>query len=63
MIDGITVDDGVVTINWQGVAGVRLQKASNLTKPNWSDIANTQGTSSATEVADEAEAYYRLIRN
>ncbi len=63
LIDGITVDDGVVTINWQGVAGVRLQKASNLAKPNWSDIANTQGASSATEVADEAEAYYRLIRD
>ncbi len=63
VIDSIAVDGGIVTISWQGVAGVRLQKASNLANPNWSDIANTQAESSAKEVADQAEAYYRLIRD
>jgi hypothetical protein len=62
-IDSIAVDGGIVTISWQGVVGVRLQKASNLSNANWSDIANTQGESSAKEVADQAEAYYRLIRD
>ena len=63
VIDSIAVDGGIVTISWQGVAGVRLQKASNLANPNWFDIANTQAESSAKEVADQAEAYYRLIRD
>ena len=62
-IDSVAVDGGIATISWQGAAGVRLQKASNLANPNWSDIANTQGESSANEVADQAEAYYRLIRD
>ena len=62
-IDSIAMDGGIATISWQGAAGVRLQKASNLTNPNWSDIANTQGESSANEVADQSEAYYRLIRD
>ena len=62
-IDSIAVDGGIATISWQGAAGVRLQKASNLANPNWSDIANTQVESSANEVADQAEAYYRLIRD
>jgi len=62
-IDSIAMDGGIATISWQGAAGVRLQKASNLANPNWSDIANTQGESSANEVADQSEAYYRLIRD
>ena len=62
-IDSVSVNGGIATISWQGAAGVRLQKASNLANPNWSDITNTQGKSSANEVADQAEAYYRLIRD
>ena len=62
-IDGIAVDGGVVTISWQGAAGVRLQKASNLANPNWTDLPDTGGESSAKEVADQSESYYRLIRD
>jgi len=62
-IDSISADGGVVTISWQGAAGVRLQKASNLANPNWTDVPDSQGVSSAKEVADQAEAYYRLIRD
>jgi len=62
-IDSVSVNGGIATISWQGAASVRLQKASNLANPNWSDITNTQGKSSANEVADQAEAYYRLIRD
>jgi hypothetical protein len=62
-IDSISADGGVVTISWQGAAGVRLQKASNLANPNWTDVPDSQGESSAKDVADQAEAYYRLIRD
>lgn len=62
-IDNISADGGVVTISWQGEAGVFLQKASTLAKPNWADVPDTGGESSAKDVADQAEAYYRLIRD
>jgi hypothetical protein len=62
-IESISADGGVVTINWPGAAGVRLQKTARLAKPNWEDVPDTEGKSSANEVADQAEAYYRLIRD
>ena len=55
-IDSISADGGVVTISWQGAAGVRLQKASNLANPNWTDVPDSHGVSSTKEVADQAEA-------
>ena len=62
-IDSISSNGGVVTISWQGAAGVHLQKTSSLTNPNWTNVPNTAGESSANEVADQAQAYYRLIRD
>ncbi|MED5279699.1 MAG: hypothetical protein VYD86_11295, partial [Verrucomicrobiota bacterium] len=62
-IDSISVKGGVVTINWLGAAGVRLQKSTRLAKPDWQDVPGTNGESSAQEVADQAESYYRLIRD
>ena len=62
-IDSISADGGVVTISWQGAAGVRLQKGSNLANPNWTNVPDTEGESSAKEVADQSESYYRLIRD
>jgi len=62
-IDSIAVDGGVATISWQGAAGVRLQKASKLANPSWADVPDSQGVSSAKEIADQAEAYYRLVRD
>ena len=62
-IDSISVKGGVVTINWLGAAGVRLQKSTRLAKPDWQDVPGTIGESSAQEVADQAESYYRLIRD
>ena len=62
-IDNISVKGGVVTINWLGAAGLRLQKSTRLAKPDWQDVPGTIGESSAQEVADQAESYYRLIRD
>ena len=62
-IDGILMDGGVITINWQGTPGVRLQKTTHLDKPVWQDVPGTTGESSAQEVANQSESYYRLIRD
>jgi len=63
VIESISQDGGLVTINWSGEIGVRLQKTVRLANPNWVDVPNTEGESSATEVADQAEGYYRLVRD
>jgi hypothetical protein len=63
VIESISQDGGLVTINWLGEVGVRLQKAVRLANPDWVDVPNTEGESSATEVADQSEGYYRLIRD
>ncbi|MEC9081176.1 MAG: hypothetical protein VYE44_05305 [Verrucomicrobiota bacterium] len=62
-IESVSSTGGIVTISWQGATGIRLQKASNLVNPNWVDVPDTSGESSANEVADQAQAYYRLIRD
>ena len=63
VIESISQDGGLVTINWPGEIGVRLQKTVRLANPDWVDVPNTEGESSATEVADQSEGYYRLIRD
>ena len=62
-IESVSSNGGIVTISWKGATGVRLQKASNLVNPNWVEVPDTSGESSANEVADQAQAYYRLIRD
>ena len=62
-IDSISLEGGVLTISWKGAAGVRLQKTTRLAKPDWQDLPGTNGESSAQEIADQTESYYRLIRN
>jgi endonuclease/exonuclease/phosphatase family metal-dependent hydrolase len=49
-----------VMLAWNGGAGLRLQKAPNLTSANWQDVAGTLGASSFTEPAGGVSAFYRL---
>ena len=63
MIESISQDGGLLTIKWTGEPGVRLQRSVRLVNPDWIDIPDTDGKSSASEVADQAEGYYRLMRD
>jgi hypothetical protein len=51
-----------LSITWAGQAGVKLQKATTLTNPNWQDVPGTLGASSATEAITEPAAFYRLLK-
>ena len=62
VIKSISQDGGLVTINWLGEIGVKLQKSIRLDNPDWVDVPNTDGKSSAAEIADQSNGYYRLIR-
>jgi hypothetical protein len=62
VINSIVLNGVNVTISWNGVAGVKLQKSPRLTTPDWQDVPGSNGASTVTEPATGTEAYYRLVR-
>ena len=60
----ITVSASTTTLNfnWTGGVGIKLQKASSLTNPNWQDVSGSEGSSSASEPIGPGDAFYRLIK-
>ncbi len=61
VISSITVDGGVLTVNWPGQDGVKLQSASSVNGP-WADVDGTEGKESHSGAADQAAAFYRLVK-
>lgn len=59
-INSIVRNGDNITISWNGAPGVRLQKSTSLSSPNWNDIQGTEGASSYTDSASGNNAYYRL---
>jgi hypothetical protein len=62
VINSIVRNGANVTISWDGAAGVRLQKSTSLTNPDWQDVSGSDGASSVSDTISNPEAYYRLIR-
>jgi len=52
---------GNLTLSWSGGSGIRLQKAAMAAKPAWRDVAGTDGKSSVSLPATEANALFRLV--
>ena len=61
-ISSITRSGSDVVIAWSGAPGIKLQKSSRLSNPDWQDVPGSAGASSATEPIAGAQAYYRLVR-
>jgi len=61
-ISSIVRNGSNVTISWNGAPGVRLQKSTSLTTPNWAVVSGTDGASSYTDSTADPAAYYRLIQ-
>jgi len=51
---------GNITLSWSGAAGVKLQKTSSLSQPNWGDVQGTTGASTYSEPQTNSPAFYRL---
>ena len=62
-IDSISADGGVVTNQLAGSGRCPPTKSLQFGQPELDGRARYRGESSAKEVADQAEAYYRLIRD
>jgi hypothetical protein len=61
-ITSIVRNGSEVVISWVGAPGVKLQKTTSLTNPNWQDVPGSTGASSVTEPTTGPAAYYRLVR-
>ena len=53
---------GQLAITWNGGTGIKLQKTTSLSNPNWQDVAGSDGSSSASELIGSGNAFYRLIK-
>ena len=51
-----------LTLSWNGGAGIKLQKTSSLTNPDWQEVAGSDGASQLELPRDEAAAFFRLIQ-
>jgi hypothetical protein len=60
-ISGITASGGNVVITWAGGAGIKLQSAATLGGA-WTDVAGSDGASSATVTPSQAAAFFRLVK-
>jgi len=53
---------GVAVLTWEGGPGIKLQKTTSLTTPNWQDVPNTDGQSLSVLPQTDAAAFFRLIQ-
>lgn len=57
---GVALQGSNLAIIWTGQPGVKLQRATSLTNPDWRDVTGTLGASSAVEAITLPAAFYRL---
>ena len=53
---------GEVTLNWQGQAGVRLQKLSSVSGGTVTELPTTDGQSTYTAPAIDSMGFFRLVK-
>jgi len=51
-----------LTLSWSGGPGIKLQKTTSLTNPNWQDVMGSDGASSIALPCDGAAGFFRLIQ-
>jgi len=53
---------GVAVLAWEGGPGIKLQKTTSLTNPNWQDVPGTTGQGVAVLPQTDTVAFFRLIQ-
>jgi hypothetical protein len=53
---------GVAVLTWQGGPGIKLQKTTSLSTPNWQDVPGTIGQSLIALPPTDTAAFFRLIQ-
>jgi hypothetical protein len=50
-----------LALSWAGGPGIKLQKTTSLTNPNWQDVPGSEGVSQIELPCAEAAAFFRLV--
>jgi len=53
---------GVAVLTWAGGPGIKLQKTTSLSAPDWLDVPGTLGQSLIALPPTDAAAFFRLIQ-
>ncbi len=61
LITPAVVSSNSLSLSWPGRLGVRLQRADNLTNPNWQDVPGSAGVSNALVPFTGPSGYFRLF--
>ncbi len=59
-LDQPVIDAQGIHLSWLGGPGIRLQRATRLSPPDWQDVPNTEGLSRAQLPATGSAGFYRL---
>ncbi len=55
-------DENGLSLTWLGAPGIRLQRTSSLSNPEWEDIPNTEGMNRLQWMDTNTTAFFRLVR-
>jgi hypothetical protein len=56
----MTISGSNVNLSWMGGPTTKLQEATSLNPPNWTDVSGTLGASSAVVIRNDSQAFFRL---
>jgi hypothetical protein len=51
-----------LTLSWNGGPGIKLQKTTTLTNPNWLDVAGSDGVSQIDVLCAGSAGFFRLVK-
>ena len=61
-ITSITRTTNQISVAWNGGPGLKLQRTTSLTNPNWTDVPGSEGKSQIQLPSDFGSEFYRLIK-
>jgi hypothetical protein len=61
-LQALTRVAGGLNLSWLGGPGIRLQRATSLSNPDWQDVPNSDGANSIRLPPSGAAGFYRLVR-
>ncbi len=56
------IADGLLTLSWPAMDGIRLQRTASLLSPDWQDVAGSEVTNTVSLPLTEPAAFFRLVK-
>jgi len=62
ILNSFSGSNGELNLSWEGFGPIQLEKATQLSDPDWQDIDATENGNSLTLPASEGHGFFRLLR-